>query len=87
MRESKYQRRLIEDYEAQGGFALKLDPGTGTVPKGFPDLLVVLPGRRVLFVETKALEGRVSPLQRIWLDKLLALGHEATVARAPKEAV
>lgn len=86
MRESKYQKVLIEDYEARGGFALKLDPGTGTVPKGFPDLLVVLPGR-VLFVETKALEGRVSPLQRIWLDKLLALGHEAIVARAPKEAV
>ncbi len=86
MRESVHQREIVKELKAKGALVIKLDPGTGTIPKGFPDLLAILPGGRVQFIETKAADGRLSPLQRKTLDELRAMGHDAFVGRAPKEA-
>jgi hypothetical protein len=44
--------------------------------KGFPDLVLVKPGRGVIFVECKSDEGVPSREQKAWRDVLLASGAE-----------
>jgi len=83
MRESKVQKTLREGYEADGCVVLKLNPGTD-IPLGFPDLLIVMPNGRVRFVEVKRADGRVSPAQEVWRDRLTRMGHDAMIVR-PKE--
>ena len=49
--------------------------------KGIPDRLVLLPGGRVSFVETKRPDGgRVSPMQRLTHARLRKLGFRVDVA-------
>src|SRR6187399_2525587 len=47
---------------------------------GFPDAVMVGPGG-VLYRELKAERGRVSPAQRLWLDRLTEAGQDADVWR------
>lgn len=47
---------------------------------GFPDL-VLLKGRRVVYVELKTQSGRLSAAQREWLEGLQAAGEEVHVWR------
>jgi hypothetical protein len=73
--EAEFQSQLIETLEeggAAGNKCLKLDPGTGTIPKGWPDLLVLGQGGVVFWIEVKVEGGTVSPAQRMWM-RLLAL--------------
>lgn len=84
MRESKYQRLLRDEYEKEGAITLKLDPRSSMIEKGFPDLLVILKGGRVRFIETKAEDGVVSPSQQHQHGRLRAMGHDVLVVR-PKE--
>jgi len=57
----------------------------GTSP-GFPDFFIPLPGAiqgkpyPCLFIELKALDGRVSDVQKAWLDLLNRSGYYACVA-------
>jgi hypothetical protein len=57
----------------------------GTSP-GFPDFFIPLPGafdgkpKAALFIELKALDGRVSDVQKAWLDLLNRSGYYACVA-------
>ena len=71
MRESRIEKRLREGVEKQGGLAWKLFPIS---VKGIPDRLCLFPRGRVAFVELKAKDGRLGPLQRYWADKLIGLG-------------
>lgn len=81
MRESKYQKRLREEYEKEGAITLKLDPRSSMIEKGFPDLLVILPNGRVRFIEAKAERGVVSPAQQHQHSRLRAMGHDVLVVR------
>jgi hypothetical protein len=54
---------------------------------GTPDVLVVGQGGRVLWIETKTKEGRLSPAQREMHARLRALGHEVRVAVRWREGV
>lgn len=85
MRESPYQKRLRTEYEAEGAVTLKLDPRSSMIPKGFPDLLVVLSNGRLRFIEAKATDGVVAPAQQHWHDRLRAMGHDVLVVRAKEE--
>jgi len=53
--------------------------------KGSSDILGILPGGRLLCVECKSKEGRLSPEQKQFLDDALELGALALVVRSWQE--
>ena len=78
MKESDLEARLVRGVKALGGAAYKfVSPGNA----GVPDRLVVLPGGIVAFVELKAEGGRLSPMQRRQITRLLELGADVTVVQ------
>ena len=70
--EKDIEQKLRTMVESHGGRCLKwVCPGWG----GVPDRIVLLPGGRIMFVETKRPKGgRYSALQDKWRDWLHALG-------------
>lgn len=71
MREKLIEQKLARAAKGMGGLALKLvSPGFD----GMPDRLVLLPGRRAAFVETKAPGKTMRPLQIKRKSQLEALG-------------
>jgi predicted Zn-ribbon and HTH transcriptional regulator len=58
--------------ERCGGTAVKM---ALTGARGFPDRLLLLPGR-VVFVEVKGTGGKPDPMQEVWKRKIEALGLE-----------
>lgn len=70
--EKDIEKKLRQKVEALGGFCLKwVCPGWS----GVPDRIVLLPGARIYFVETKRPKGGVlNPLQKKWRQWLTALG-------------
>lgn len=54
---------------------------------GTPDLLVLLPFGRALWLELKTETGKVSVVQRAWHARALKLGHRTHVCRSVDEAV
>lgn len=76
-RERDIERRLRETVEKSGGLCLKwVCPGWS----GVPDRIILLPGGRVIFAETKRPQGgRVSKLQEWWLGRLRRMGFMACV--------
>lgn len=75
--EKDIEKRLKTMVENCGGLCLKwVCPGWS----GVPDRIVLLPGGRVFFVETKRPSGgKLSRLQEWWQHKLKALGFKAAV--------
>jgi hypothetical protein len=57
--ESKIQQKIIKYLSTKMAVATKLT----SMQRGWPDLLVVLPGGTVLFLEVKTATGRLSPHQ------------------------
>ena len=71
MLERNIERRLITEAKKRGGLALKfVSPGLD----GVPDRIVLLPGGRLGFVETKVPGKRMRPLQVRRKEQLEALG-------------
>lgn len=75
--EKEIEEKLRKMVEHHGGRCLKwVCPGWG----GVPDRIVLLPGGRVIFVETKRPKGGVlSALQEKWQKWLTELGFECWV--------
>lgn len=48
---------------------------------GFPDMVIVKPGRRVIFAELKSATGKTSPEQDEWLEALKASGERVYLWR------
>lgn len=73
--------------------SLVIDAGTGRERRvnmgtpGFPDLMVIMRGGRILFIELKAPKGRVTDKQAAMHDRLEELGHRVVVARDVASAV
>lgn len=76
MLEKTVEKRLVDGIKRRGGKALKFIP---TACKGMPDRLVLLPGGRVIWVELKADDGELSPMQCKRRKELQALGFEVYV--------
>jgi hypothetical protein len=75
--EKEIEKKLRTFVESRGGRCLKwVCPGWA----GVPDRIVLLPGGRIYFVETKRPKGgEVSALQRKWREWLIGLGFEAWI--------
>jgi len=82
MRENVIERTLRQKVEQKGGLAIKL-AGTGLT--GIPDRLILMPGARVWFVETKTATGVLSPRQKYMAGILLKLGFPVTVIRSRED--
>ena len=60
MREQRIERQLVQQVSKLGGLALKfVSPGMA----GVPDRLLLFPGGKAVFVETKAPGKKPRPLQ------------------------
>lgn len=70
--EKDIEQKLRKMVEAHKGLCLKwVCPGWS----GVPDRIILLPGGRILFVETKRPKGgKISVLQSWWRKKLQVLG-------------
>ena len=78
MKESDLEKILVDEVRKEGGRAYKwVSPGND----GVPDRIVFFPGGELYFIELKTDTGRVSPQQKIQLNRLLGLGQQARVIR------
>lgn len=75
--EKEIEGKLRKAVKMRGGVCLKwVCPGWS----GVPDRIVLLPGGRVLFVETKRPHGAtLARLQEWWRGQLIGLGFHACV--------
>jgi len=78
MTEQKYQKKIIEQYEKEGWYVIKL---IKTNKNGIPDLLCLKSGEKPLFIEVKTEKGIVSALQEYRIKELNNLGFDAVVCR------
>lgn len=56
-------------------------------PQGTPDLLVLLPGGKVLWVEVKTRVGRIRPDQVQMHERLRNTGHDVIIVRSVDELI
>lgn len=72
--EKTLEQYLVQKVKEQGGMCLKL---TGVV--GIPDRLVILPNKRIVFVELKREGEKPRAIQNFMLKKLMFLGFDVMV--------
>jgi hypothetical protein len=76
--ESAVEKRLCKTVRERGGECLKfVSPGR----RGVTDRIVLLPGARIMFIETKTVMGKLSPSQRRFHKRLTELGFKVRVMR------
>ncbi|MGM0940342.1 MAG: VRR-NUC domain-containing protein [Bacillota bacterium] len=76
MKESQLEKRLKDKIEQLGGLCFKwVSPGR----RGVPDRICILPRGRTIFVEMKAPNGKLSPLQEKRIQELEKRKHEVYV--------
>ena len=76
MRENEIERRLAVSVKEMGGMAVKfVSPGLD----GVPDRIVLLPNKKMAFVEVKAPGKKLRPLQEKRRRQLEALGFPVYV--------
>jgi len=56
------------------------------MPRGFADIMVILPGGRAAFIECKDEKGIISPEQERFIERMQKMGALAGVARSVEEA-
>lgn len=76
MKESVIEAKLVRLVKDRGGLCYKfVSPGN----TGVPDRIVITPGGRVIFVELKTEEGRLSAVQKLQLAELKKRGADVRV--------
>jgi hypothetical protein len=81
--EKDVEQHLVKQCKARGWTCWKF---TSLSQVGVPDRMVLQPGGRITFVETKSNVGRLSKMQVAVINKLRALGFTVLVLNS-KEAV
>lgn len=69
--EKQIEAYLVKSVRRIGGVAYKF---TSPAHRGVADRVVCLPGGRVVMVELKAPNGRLSPLQKVFAEDMQRLG-------------
>jgi hypothetical protein len=83
MLESQIQERLIRKYEAEGYFVLKIIKANRA---GIPDLLLIDKTTGVAsWVEVKAKNGRISPIQKLRARELRAFSKVRFVTEGDRD--
>lgn len=83
MLESRVENKLKDSVKAKGGKCLKfVSPGM----RGVPDRICLYPGGKIIFVETKAPDGKPEPLQLKRHEELRALGFDVRVVNTLEDA-
>ena len=73
---SKFQTKVIKDYEKKGYYVIKL---TVTNKNGISDLLCLKANEIPLFIEVKEKTDTVKPLQEYRRRELIELGFNAII--------
>jgi hypothetical protein len=81
--EKDVEQHLVKQCKVRGWTCWKF---TSLSQVGVPDRMVLQPGGRITFVETKSNVGRLSKMQVVVINKLRALGFTVLVLNS-KEAV
>lgn len=77
MSESDYQSKIIREYTKKGWMVIKL---IQTNMNGIPDLLLMKYGEQPFFIEVKAANGKLAPLQAYRIQEILEkTGYETHV--------
>ena len=79
--ESDIERVLVTGIESMGGQCLKHGQD------GWPDRIALLPGGRVVWVETKRPDGRVAELQKWRAAQLRKLGFRVEIPWSKEDVV
>lgn len=78
MTEKEIEKILVSEVKKLGGRAYKwVSPGND----GVPDRIVILPGEVPYFVELKTDKGRLTPLQKVQIERLEKMGQRVFVAK------
>mgnify|MGYP000129553614 FL=1 len=72
MRESEIERHLVWHVVRMGGVAYKFK---STNHRGVSDRVVCLPNGQTWFIELKAKNGRLAPLQKVFAQEMERLGQ------------
>ena len=82
MKERDIEALLRDGVKQLGGKAYKwVSPGNA----GVPDRIVILPGGKVVFVELKQENGRLTRLQKMQQETLRAMGAAAVTLRGTED--
>lgn len=76
MLEKQVEAHLVKKVKTLGGVAYKF---TSPAHRGVADRVVCLPGGVVWFIELKAPDGRLSPLQKVFADEMTRLNQNYCV--------
>ena len=79
---SKYQTKIIKEYEAKGWFVINL---IKTNKNGISDLLCLKDGLRPLFIECKEPKDTLKKLQEYRLKEVKKYGADSMVYHEGKE--
>jgi len=73
---------IVRDAAKVGGWKLAFTWKSLHSPAGFPDCVLVHPGRRrIVYAELKTMKGKVTPSQQDWMDTLRQAGAEVYLWR------
>lgn len=76
MLEKNIEKFLIDNVKQLKGLCYKfISPGNS----GVPDRIIFLPKGRIIFVELKTKNGRLSKLQKVQIKRLKNLGQDVRV--------
>lgn len=85
--ESKIQKRIRRALDARCWVTVKYNPDAFNGAAGFPDLICIGPGGKVVFLEVKKPGENPSAIQRWWHGQLRTLGHRVAVVTSETQAV
>ena len=74
--EKQIEAHLVKKVKALGGVAYKF---VSPAHRGVADRIVCLPGGVVWFIELKAPDGRLSPLQKVFADEMARMNQNYCV--------
>ena len=79
---SKYQTKIIKEYESKGWMVINL---IKTNKNGIPDLLCIKEGEKPIFIECKEWNDTLKPLQKFRIKELLNYGVDAICMKDKKK--